>query len=143
MTFSKYIVGCLSGLVMSLGASAATAEVVAVVSARSAVTALNQHQLVDLFLGKLSRLPNGQTVTPIDQPEGAPARDEFYDRYAGKSAAQVKAHWAKIIFTGRGQPPVAASGPEDLKKRLADNPNAVGYIDREAVDDSVRILSIR
>lgn len=143
MTLSKYLVCYLSGIVLSFSASAATAEVVAVVSARSPVTALSEHQLADIFLGKLNRFPNGELAVPIDQTEGSAARQEFYERYAGKSAAQVKAHWAKIIFTGRGQPPVSVSGPAEVKKRLVEDPNAIGYIDRAAVDDSVRILPVR
>ena len=143
MTLSKYLANILSGIVLSFSASAATAEVAPVVSARSPVTALNENQLVDIFLGKLNRFPNGDLAVPIDQTEDSPARKAFYERYAGKSAAQIKAHWAKIIFTGRGQPPVAVSGPAEVKKRLAADPNAIGYIDREAVDDRVRILPVR
>lgn len=143
MTLLKYISTGLAGLLLSLSASAVTAEVVAVVSTRSPVTALSQNQLVDIFLGKLNRLPNGQLAMPIDQAEDSPAREEFYERYAGKSPAQVKAHWAKVIFTGRGQPPVTAPGPAEVKKQLAENPNAIGYIDRKAVDDSVRVVPLR
>ena len=127
-------------LATSLTASAATAEVVAVVSARSSVTALSEREIADIFLGRQSRFPNGEPAVPIDQIEDAPVRDEFYAKYANKSAAQVKAHWSKIIFTGRGQPPQAVANGAEVKKRVAQNPNAIGYIDDSLVDDSVRVL---
>lgn len=142
MTLLKYLSTGLIAVALCLGASPAMAEVVAVVSTRSTVTALSQNQLVDIFLGKLNRLPNGQLAVPIDQAEGAPAREAFYQRYAGKSAAQVKAHWAKIIFTGRGQPPATAANADEVKRRVTANPNAIGYIDREAVDETIRIISL-
>ena len=74
------------GLALSLGGGTTMAEVVAVVSFRSPVTALSKNQVVDIFLGRASRFPDGEQALPIDQAEGSAARDEFYARYAGKSA---------------------------------------------------------
>lgn len=129
------------GLALSLGTGAAMADVVAVVSAKSQVTNLNKDQVVNIFLGKTTLLPNGEQVVPIDQPEGSAARDEFYARFAGKSAAQIKAHWSKIIFTGRGQPPTEVSNSIEVKKRVAENLNAIGYIEESMVDGSVRVCT--
>ncbi len=116
-------------------------DVVAVVSAKSPVTQLSPGQVADIFLGKSSRFPDGTQAMPIDLVEDSPVRDRFYSQYAGKSAAQVKAHWSKIIFTGRGQPPRQAASPVEAKKLVADNPNAIGYIDPSQVDGSVRVVS--
>ena len=118
-------------------------DVVAVVSAKSSVVSLNADQVADIFLGKTSRFPDGSQAMPIDLGEDSPARDRFYAQYTGKSPAQVKAHWSKIIFTGRGQPPRQASSSSEAKKLIADNPNAIGYIDPSQVDNSVRVLAAR
>jgi ABC-type phosphate transport system substrate-binding protein len=107
---------------------------------KSAVTTLTKVQLTDIFLGKANRFPNGAPAVPIDQPEGSVAREEFYAKFAGKSAAQVKAFWAKIIFTGRGQPPKEVADGIELKKRIAEDPSAIGYIDEKIVDDGVRVV---
>jgi ABC-type phosphate transport system substrate-binding protein len=127
-------------LTLTLAGNTAMGEVVAVVSSTSAVTTLSKAQVTDIFLGKISRFPNGTQAIPIDQAEGSTARNEFYATYAGKSPAQIKAHWAKIIFTGRGQPPKTLSTDSDIKKLIAANPQAIGYIERSAVDSSVQIL---
>lgn len=119
---------------------AAHADVVAVVSVKSATLTLTKAQVADLFLGKASRYPNGELAVPIDQAEGSVTFDEFYETIAGKSPAQVKAYWSKIIFTGRGQPPKAVSDDSEVKKRIAENPSAIGYIDKKLLDDSVRAL---
>jgi hypothetical protein len=73
---------------------------------------------------------------------GSAARDEFYDSYAGMSAALLKAHWSKIIFTGRGQPPEEVANDSAAKEFLSKNPHAIGYIARELVDDSVKMLVV-
>jgi len=117
-----------------------SAEVVAVVSARSPVNVLSKDQIADIFLGKTVHFPDGERAVPIDQTEGSAARDEFYTRYAGKSAVQMKAHWSKIIFTGRGQPPKEVSTSLEVKKRLVEDPNAIGYIEKTLADGSVRLL---
>ena len=135
--------GARSGIIalaLGLGALSAAADVVAVVSSKSSVTALSKNQVADIFLGKTSRFPDGEPAVPIDQVEGSPARDEFYAKFTGKNAAQIKAHWSKIIFTGRGQPPKEVASSAEVKKEVVQNPRAIGYIERSLVDGSLRVL---
>ena len=68
-------------------------------------------------------------------------RGEFYDKVTGKSLAQLKAYWSKIICTGRGRPPKAASSSAEVKKMLAADLSAISYIDDTQVDPSIRVLS--
>lgn len=140
MPFMNRLGLIVTGLVLSLGAGAVQDDVVAVVSAKSAITTLSKNQVADIFLGKATRFPDGTQAVPIDLIEGSATRDEFYLRFTGKSAAQLKAHWSKIIFTGRGQPPKAVANSAEIKQLLAANPNAIGYIDREMADASVKVV---
>jgi ABC-type phosphate transport system substrate-binding protein len=128
------------GLAMNLSSAEVEADVVAVVSVKSAITSLDKSQVADIFLGKASHFPNGVQAMPIDQSEGLALRDEFYGKVVGKSASQIKAYWTKIIFTGRGQPPPSVSNDVEVKKRIGENPAAIGYIDRSLVDNTVRIV---
>jgi ABC-type phosphate transport system substrate-binding protein len=128
------------GLALGLNAHVVRADVVAVVSSNSPITALSKSQVVDIFLGKRTRFPDGSSAVPIDQTEGSAARDEFYTRIADMSPAQVKAFWSKIIFTGRGQPPKTVATGLEAKKVLVANPNAISYIDQSLIDSSVRVV---
>jgi len=130
-------------VLLVLPPGALSAEVVAVVSARSPITALDSGQVADIFLGKTSRFPDGSQAVPIDQDEDSPARERFYAQFTGKSPAQVKAHWSKIIFTGRGQPPRQPGSAEAVRRAIADNPRAIGYLDTAQVDSSVRVLGAK
>jgi ABC-type phosphate transport system substrate-binding protein len=118
----------------------AAAEVVVVVSASSPITRLSVSEISDVFLGKLTRLPNGTTIVPLDQVEGSATREEFYQKFTGKSPAQVKAFWSKVIFTGRGRPPRALANDAEVVRALRGNPGAIGYVERSAVDATARIL---
>jgi ABC-type phosphate transport system substrate-binding protein len=57
-----------------------------------------------------------------------------------KSSSQLTAYWAKVIFTGDGHPPAILDGNLVVRKTVAKNPNAIGYVDKSAVDRSVRII---
>jgi ABC-type phosphate transport system substrate-binding protein len=133
----------LFGFLAAAPSLAAAEEVVPVVSARSTVTQLNANQVADIFLGKSNRFPDGSVAVPIDLSEDSPLRERFYTLFTGKSPAQLKAHWSRIIFTGRGQPPRQVSTSAEVKKALADNPNAIAYIDPKQVDSSMRVLASR
>src|SRR5688500_9982814 len=135
-SITRVIIGCtLAGV-----ASLASAEVIVVVSANSPVATLTAAQAADIFLGKAKELPGGGAAVPIDLTEGSAERDEFYTSIAGKSAAQMKAYWSKIIFSGKGQPPEEVAHSAAVKKLLAGNPNAIGYIDKTAVDGTVKTV---
>jgi ABC-type phosphate transport system substrate-binding protein len=126
------------GLVLG---AAVRADVVAVVSSKNPLASLSKSQVADIFLGKTVRFPDGTLAVPIDQEEGSAARAEFYATFAGKSPAQIKSHWTKIIFTGRGQPPMAVASDAEVKHLIAANPQSISYIERSAVDSSVRVLN--
>lgn len=131
----------LTSFMLSLNCGAAEADVVAVVSAKGPVCALSKHQVSDIFLGKTVRFANGEIATPIDQPDGSMERSEFYTRFAGRSEAQIRAYWASMVFTGRGRPPQEAQDDAEMKNLLANDPHAIGYIERDNVDDRVRLCT--
>lgn len=124
-------------LALSAGATAA-ADLVVVVSARSPLTALRADQVADIFLAEATRLPDGGEVAALDLPIGSPLRDEFYLKVANRTPALMKAYWTKKIFTGRGQPPRELPNSQAVRKQVADNPALIGYIERSALDASVR-----
>lgn len=123
-----------------MAALPAAAEVVVVVSANSPITKLSNNEIADVFLGKLTRLPGGVSVQPLDQAEGSATRAAFYLKFTGKSPAQVKAFWSKVIFTGRGRPPRALANDAEVLRAVRENPGAIGYIERASVDAGVRVL---
>jgi ABC-type phosphate transport system substrate-binding protein len=121
-------------------ASNAQAEVVVIVSAKSHVARLTADQAAKIFLGKTSTFPGDGDAVPVDQAEGSAIREEFYAKVVRKSSSQVSAYWAKVIFTGDGHPPEIFESNTAVKKAVAKNPNAIGYIDKSTVDKSVRVI---
>jgi ABC-type phosphate transport system substrate-binding protein len=117
------------------------AEVVVVVSAKSAQRELTAAQVSDIFLGRSTRFPDGSRAVPIDLGEGAALRDSFYAAFMDRTAAQVKAHWSKIIFTGRGQPPRQLPDESAARALVARTPGAITYLSTSMVDASVKVVA--
>jgi ABC-type phosphate transport system substrate-binding protein len=141
----NHIRSLLACAVLTLAVSTpASAELVVVVSARSAAQTLSADQVAAIFLGQAGRLPDGAEVMALDQRVGSNERNQFYQQVAGKTPALLKAHWSKMLFTGRGQPPREAPDSSAVRRMVADNPALIGYIDRSALDGSVRpVLVLR
>lgn len=139
--FLNYLTLCLL-LAASAISVRAEAEVVVIVSAKSSITHLTAEQTAKIFLGKVDTFPDGSTAFPIDQREGNAIRDEFYSKVVHKSSSQVTAYWAKVIFTGDSRPPQMLENNIAVRKAVAANPNAIGYIDRSAVNRSVRVILV-
>ncbi len=133
--------GCALAALLLLAPCVQAGEVV-VTGAKSPVGALSEDQVRDLYLGHLSALPDGTNAILLDQPQSSPLREEFYLKITNRSAAQAKALWAKLYFTGRGMPPREARDSADIKRILNSTPGAIGYIEESAIDSSVRVLFV-
>jgi ABC-type phosphate transport system substrate-binding protein len=116
------------------------AQVVVVVGAKSTAAKLNKDQAAALFLGKSFQLPGAGIPVLIDQPESSEARQVFYSKVAEKTPVQVKAIWSRLVFSGKGTIPKEVPNSEEVKKLLNSNPDAIGYIDKAAIDSTVKVL---
>jgi ABC-type phosphate transport system substrate-binding protein len=130
----------LAALALCTGAAGAFAQVAVVVNPKSPVAAMTADQVSGIFLGKVNTLPSGATALPADLPDTQPAHDLFYAKVTGKSNAQVKAAWSRLVFSGKATPPKELASSADVKRFVAANPDAIGYIDKSTVDASVKVV---
>lgn len=114
--------------------SLALAEVVVVVNPKAAESTMSKDQVAQFFLGKST------AMTPVDQPDDAPVRAEFYKKVTDKDASQAKALWSKLVFTGKATMPKELANSAAVKSAVAANPKAIGYIEKSAVDASVKVV---
>lgn len=124
----------LSALILALLLTANARGEDIVVIANPAAAPISKEQIADIYLAR------NNAWTPIDQSAGSSIYSEFYKKATGRDAAQVKAIWSKILFTGRGVPPKQLVDSTAVKKAVAANPKAVGYIEKSAVDATVKVI---
>jgi ABC-type phosphate transport system substrate-binding protein len=131
----KKTIVSLIAAVFAAAALPAAAETVVIVSAKNPASRMFSEQAAQFFLGKSTMF------TPIDQAEGSAIRNDFYKKVADKDAAQVKALWSKLVFTGKATAePKEYKSNADVRKAVAEDPKAIGYIDKSAVDDTVKVI---
>jgi ABC-type phosphate transport system substrate-binding protein len=123
-------------------APAHASDYVVVVSPKNPLVSLQQQQVAAIFLGQVARFPDGGEAQTLDLPLGSALRDSFYHKVAGKSPAMMKAHWTRMMFTGHGQPPRELADSIAVRRMVAENPAMIGYIDRHALDASVKAVQV-
>ena len=118
----------------------ATAGVAVIGNSGLSIDSIDATQAADIFLGKMAKWPDGTPLTVIEHKEGDPVKEEFYDKVVGKTPSQLKAYWAKLVFTGEGVPPKEYSGDQAVIQRVSGTPGAIGYVSDKSVDKSVKVL---
>ncbi len=128
-----------AALALQVQASRA-AEAVVVIVNRSNPNVIDRSFVVRVYTGAVKGWPDGSPVFALDQHEGTEARKSFGDSILEKSQANLKAIWSQNIFTGKGYPPKLATPDEEMKRIVASNRHAIGYILESSVDDTVKVV---
>jgi hypothetical protein len=116
------------------------AEWVLVTSTKTGITHLSQDEVTHIYLGRYRRLASGMTAEPLDQPADTVLKARFYRQLVDKSLAEINAYWARLIFSGKTQPPRTVSNSEDAIQFVLSHPGAVAYIDRAKADGRVVVI---
>ena len=123
-------------LLVSVFCTSAHAELAIIVNTQNPATKMYFSQVSQFYLG-------GSTLfSPVELPENSSARVDFYKKVLEKEPAQVQAIWSKLLFTGKAKAPKEFKTNSEVKKFVSENQNAIGYIDKSAADDSVKVIAI-
>jgi hypothetical protein len=129
---NRTIRGLVFAAALTLASVANAGDVVVVMAAGA--TAPSKDVIANVYLGRSTELK------PVDLPESNPARQYFYKKATDRDAAQVKAVWSRITFTGQGKPPKELPDAGAVKKAVAADPKAIGYILKSDVDATVKVI---
>lgn len=135
----------LAALCLLLGvftASSAFAELAVIVHPSSSVSKITKTELSDLYLGYADTFANGSDAEPLDQASATPARRSFIKSVLGMEEGALKRHWSKLMFSGKGQPPQTLDSDEAVRNAVAANPKGLGYIDKNAVNNTIKVILI-
>lgn len=96
------------------------------------------------FLGSATRWPSRKPVKVLELPEENQATLQLYSKLLHKTPAAVRDIWAASYFTGKALPPKQVANDAEMKKIVAAEQNAIGFIDAGSVDDTVKaVLTIK
>jgi len=133
----------LSSIVLasSLFLSAFASAEVEVIVHPSNGAALDQDAIQRIFLGKTRAFPGGGEAVAISAKEGSPEEAEFTEKVLSKSPKQLKAYWAKMVFTGKGKPPRQIDSAAEMVKLISANPNLIGFIPAGTGGSGVKVVA--
>jgi len=97
--------------------------------------------VLDYFTGDRRRWENDSPVVPLDLQEPKDVRKTFY-KSLGKSSSRMRSIWMKQKLSGEGEPPEAIRSEEELLLRVANTPGAIGFVRRDSVTESVKLLAV-
>jgi ABC-type phosphate transport system substrate-binding protein len=93
-----------------------------------------------IYTGATMRWPDGSPVFALDQAEDSAARAQFASAVVGRSVPALRGIWSQNIFAGKGLPPRVATPDSEMKRLVAQNRHAIGYVLSSQVDDTVKVI---
>jgi ABC-type phosphate transport system substrate-binding protein len=123
-----------------LWVTSAWSEQVVVVVNKDNPNSIDLGYVARIYSGALKAWPDGSPVFALDQPEESESRAQFSNQVLNRSVANMRAVWSQNIFTGKGLPPKIVSPDVEMRRLVATNRNAIGYLKASQVDDSVKVI---
>ncbi len=118
----------------------ASAEVEVIVHPSNGA-ALDLDSIQRIFLGKTRAFPGGGEAVAISAKEGSPEETEFTEKVLSKTPKQLKAYWAKMVFTGKGTPPRQVDSTAEMLQLISANPNLIGFVPAGSANGSVKVAA--
>ncbi len=129
-----------SCFILTLTAMNSQAGLVVIGNTSLDFSTLSQGKILNLWLGRIKKLPNGKPPSIIDQAQGTSSRDIFYRKIVKKNESQLKAYWTKKSFTRKGRPPKTVANDKSVIEWVSSHKEGLGYINEESANSSVKIL---
>ena len=128
-----------AALVLLLSAVVHAAEIAVIVNKNNA-NDVSRDVVEKIYKGELNQWKGGGAITILDLPEDSPDRAAFTSQLLGKTVPGMKAVWAVKLFSGKATPPKVMDSDEAVRRAVAGNPHAIGYVKASSVNDSVKVV---
>lgn len=126
-------------LALGCGTAFAADPPIAVIVHPQRTASLGMDDVARIFLGRRRFWDDGPAITALNLPAGSPLRERFSHRVLRLDGARLAAYWNERYFHGVF-PPTVLSSPDAVKRYVAGDRNAIGYIAAADVDDTVRVV---
>ena len=129
----------LLGFLLLAAASAGERESVAVIVNPARRVELSVDDLAQIYLRRRRFWDDGAPVVPLNLSSTDPLRERFSRLVLRQSDVRLAEYWNRQYFYGIF-PPTTLVSTEAMRRYVASDPNAIGYLPASQVDGSVRVL---
>lgn len=102
-----------------------------VVNAANPVEALHREEVARIFLNRVPRWeawPGQPRIEPVDQPPSSEVRRRFTEAVHHKPVSRMVSFWQRMIFSGRGKPPMPRDDDAEVLAFVQSNEGGIGYV---------------
>jgi hypothetical protein len=100
---------------------------------------VNISKLLDIYTLNVQFWDDGNKIKVFDLKKDNVIQIKFYSSL-GISVANIMVIWTKKQFSGKAMPPELLDYEEEMLKKVATTPNAIGYIQSSKVTNDVKVL---
>jgi hypothetical protein len=127
-------------LLLLLPTHAGTAEpTIAVIVHPERRVALSLDDLTQIYLRRRRFWDDNLPIVPLNLAAGIPLRAAFSRVVLQQSEARLAEHWNRQYFYGN-LPPATLASTEAVRRYVASDRNAIGYVPASEVDESVHVV---
>jgi hypothetical protein len=102
-------------------------------------TELSIEEVAQIYLRRKRFWDDGAAIVPLNLPAEAPLRTRFSEQALKQPQARLADYWNRQYFQGI-LPPATLASAEAVRRYVASDPNAIGYVPASEVDASVRVV---
>lgn len=95
-----------------------------------------------IFAMRQRTWPDGQAVRVFVLNNDHPVHERFVKERLSVYPHQLQLAWDRVVFSGMGQAPNRVRDQQAMLERIAETPGALGYLEREYLDDRVQVISM-
>ncbi len=100
---------------------------------------LSHQQLRRIYLGKTTRWEDGRSIHPV-LFHGEPTHGDFVREVLGRSPESFSVYWKRMVFTGKGRPPLAFERAAALADYVRQTPGAIGFLPAPADTAGLKLM---
>jgi ABC-type phosphate transport system substrate-binding protein len=114
-----------------------------IVNKSNPIEKLSKAEVRNIFLGNTVSWNNNQRIQIVDYNSESELREDFSSIYLNLSTNKVSMIWLKVTLSGRVSPPKIFFKERDVLKYVAENKEAIGYIDTsKELPSDVKIIDV-
>lgn len=99
-----------------------------VVHAAQPDSAVSRSLARGIFGMRVRAWPDGAPLRVFVLNDAQPLHQKFSKSVLQMYPYQLRQNWDRLLYSGTGQPPVVVDSEEEMLKRVAETPGAVGYV---------------
>lgn len=117
----------------------ATERIAVIVHPSRTIEGLTPLNVKRIFLKQQRYWGGRDPVIPVNREPGADARTRFALAVLGSDSRRLEQYWNRQYFQGVLPPATMVSG-EAIRRFVATEPGAIGYVPESLVDSSVKVV---